>query len=103
MSKPDLTSLEMTIDKAFDERDAVSTETRGEIREAVETSLLLLDSGTVRVAEKQSDGVWKTNQWLKKAVLLSFRLNPMGIIEGGPGGAAWWGQGALEIRRLGRD
>ncbi|UXN62954.1 2,3,4,5-tetrahydropyridine-2,6-dicarboxylate N-succinyltransferase [Phyllobacterium sp. A18/5-2] len=109
MSKPDLTSLEMTIDKAFDERDAVSTETRGEIREAVETSLLLLDSGTVRVAEKQSDGVWKTNQWLKKAVLLSFRLNPMGIIEGGPGGAAWWdkvpskfdGWGATEFTKAG--
>ncbi|ATU92929.1 2,3,4,5-tetrahydropyridine-2,6-dicarboxylate N-succinyltransferase [Phyllobacterium zundukense] len=109
MSKPDLTSLEKTIDKAFDERDAISTETRGEIREAVETSLLLLDSGTVRVAEKQADGVWKTNQWLKKAVLLSFRLNPMGIIEGGPGGAAWWdkvpskfdGWGATEFAKAG--
>lgn len=90
MSKPDLTGLEKTIDKAFEERDAISTETRGEIREAVETSLLLLDSGEVRVAEKQANGDWKVNQWLKRAVLLSFRLNPMGIIEGGPGGATWW-------------
>jgi 2,3,4,5-tetrahydropyridine-2,6-dicarboxylate N-succinyltransferase len=109
MSKPDLASLEKTIDKAFDERDAISTETRGEIREAVETSLLLLDSGEVRVAEKQPDGAWKTNQWLKKAVLLSFRLNPMGIIEGGPGGATWWdkvpskfdGWGATEFAKAG--
>ncbi len=109
MSKPDLNSLEKTIDKAFDERDAISTETRGEVREAVETSLLLLDSGQVRVAEKQANGAWKTNQWLKKAVLLSFRLNPMGIIEGGPGGAPWWdkvpskfdGWGATEFAKAG--
>ncbi|RCW87344.1 2,3,4,5-tetrahydropyridine-2,6-dicarboxylate N-succinyltransferase [Phyllobacterium bourgognense] len=109
MSKPDLTSLEKTIDKAFEERDAISTETRGEIREAVEASLLLLDSGEVRVAEKQANGDWKVNQWLKRAVLLSFRLNPMGIIEGGPGGATWWdkvpskfdGWGATEFAKAG--
>eukprot|EP01133_Synstelium_polycarpum_P029065 gene29065-35482_t len=86
MSKPDLASLEKTINKAFDERDAVNTETRGEIRDAVDTSLLLLDSGEARVAERQADGAWTVNQWLKKAVLLSFRLNHMGIIDGGPGG-----------------
>ncbi|MHC1546962.1 2,3,4,5-tetrahydropyridine-2,6-dicarboxylate N-succinyltransferase [Phyllobacterium sp. K27] len=109
MSKPDLSGLEKTIDKAFDERDAISTETRGEIRDAVETSLLLLDSGEARVAEKQADGNWKVNQWLKKAVLLSFRLNPMGLIEGGPGGASWWdkvpskfdGWGATEFAKAG--
>ncbi len=109
MSKPDLNGLEKTIDKAFDERDAISTETRGEIRDAVEASLLLLDSGEARVAEKQADGNWKVNQWLKKAVLLSFRLNPMGIIEGGPGGATWWdkvpskfdGWGATEFAKAG--
>jgi 2,3,4,5-tetrahydropyridine-2-carboxylate N-succinyltransferase len=109
MSKHDLTSLEKTIDKAFDERDAISTETRGEVRDAVETSLLLLDSGEARVAEKQADGDWKVNQWLKKAVLLSFRLNPMGIIEGGPGGSTWWdkvpskfdGWGATEFTKAG--
>jgi len=109
MSKPDLTSLEKTIDKAFEERDAISTETRGEIREAVETSLLLLDSGEVRVAEKQANGDWKVNQWLKRAVLLSFRLNPMGLIEGGPGGSTWWdkvpskfnGWGATEFAKSG--
>ncbi len=109
MSKPDLSSLEKTIDKAFDERDSISTETRGEIREAVEEALLLLDSGKVRVAQKQADGNWQVNQWLKRAVLLSFRLNPMGIIEGAPGGAAWWdkvpskfdGWGATEFAKAG--
>ncbi|MRG54168.1 2,3,4,5-tetrahydropyridine-2,6-dicarboxylate N-succinyltransferase [Phyllobacterium sp. SYP-B3895] len=109
MSKPDLTSLEMTIEKAFDERDAINTDTRGEVRDAVEAALLLLDGGEARVAEKQADGNWKVNQWLKKAVLLSFRLNPMGIIEGAPGGAVWWdkvpskfdGWGATEFAKAG--
>lgn len=109
MSKPDLTSLETTIDKAFEERETISTETRGKVRDAVDTALLLLDSGEARVAEKQADGNWKVNQWLKKAVLLSFRLNPMGIIEGGPGGATWWdkvpskfdGWGATEFAKAG--
>ena len=90
MSKPDLSALERTIDKAFDERDGVSTGTRGEVREAVEAALDLLDKGQARVAERQPDGSWTVNQWLKKAVLLSFRLNPMEIIEGGPGEAVWW-------------
>ncbi|KAA3450154.1 2,3,4,5-tetrahydropyridine-2,6-dicarboxylate N-succinyltransferase [Mesorhizobium sp. SARCC-RB16n] len=90
MSKPDLASLEKTIDKAFDERDAISTATRGEVRDAIQSALDLLDRGTARVAERQADGKWHVNQWLKKAVLLSFRLNPMEIIKGGPGEAVWW-------------
>ncbi|TKT75002.1 2,3,4,5-tetrahydropyridine-2,6-dicarboxylate N-succinyltransferase [Aquamicrobium sp. LC103] len=90
MTKTDFAALEKTIDKAFDERDAVNTGTRGEIREAVETSLELLDKGQARVAERQGDGQWTVNQWLKKAVLLSFRLNPMEIIKGGPGESVWW-------------
>jgi len=90
MSKLDLTSLEKIIDKAFDERDSINTATRGEVRDAVEQSLLLLDRGEARVAEKQADGNWHVNQWLKKAVLLSFRLNPMEIIKGGPGESSWW-------------
>ncbi|WP_419907350.1 2,3,4,5-tetrahydropyridine-2,6-dicarboxylate N-succinyltransferase [Hoeflea sp.] len=90
MSKTDLAALESTIDAAFDDRDSVSTGTRGEIREAVDEALNLLDHGTVRVAEKGDDGNWKVNQWLKKAVLLSFRLNPMDVIKGGPGDASWW-------------
>ncbi|MAS14271.1 MAG: 2,3,4,5-tetrahydropyridine-2,6-dicarboxylate N-succinyltransferase [Nitratireductor sp.] len=90
MTSIDVAALETTIEKAFDERDGVSTDTRGEIRDAVEASLHLLDSGKARVAERQEDGSWKVNQWLKKAVLLSFRLNPMQVIKGGPGDSVWW-------------
>ncbi|PZM12135.1 2,3,4,5-tetrahydropyridine-2,6-dicarboxylate N-succinyltransferase [Rhizobium tubonense] len=90
MSATDLASLEKTIEAAFDDRDNVNLSTRGEVRDAVETALNLLDGGKARVAERGSDGNWKVNQWLKKAVLLSFRLNDMKIIEGGSGGSVWW-------------
>jgi len=89
MSANDLASLEKSIEAAFDNRDNVNTSTRGEIRDAVETALNLLDSGKVRVAERGADGNWTVNQWLKKAVLLSFRLNDMKIVEGGSGAATW--------------
>jgi 2,3,4,5-tetrahydropyridine-2-carboxylate N-succinyltransferase len=85
----DEAQLRTTIEDAFDKRDSVSTATTGSVRKAVEEALGLLDEGKVRVAEKR-DGQWIVNQWLKKAVLLSFRLNDMTPIEGGPGGAAWW-------------
>ncbi|MBB4281716.1 2,3,4,5-tetrahydropyridine-2-carboxylate N-succinyltransferase [Agrobacterium tumefaciens] len=90
MSLTDLTSLETIIETAFDNRDSVNVSTKGEVRDAVDTSLQLLDSGKARVAEKQADGNWKVNQWLKKAVLLSFRLNDMEIVTGGPGESSWW-------------
>ena len=90
MTGPDRASLEKTIEEAFDNRDQITTGTRGEAREAVETALELLDRGKARVAERAADGTWTVNQWLKKAVLLSFRLNPMEIIKGGPGNAVWW-------------
>lgn len=90
MNPLDLTSLETIIETAFDNRDGVNISTTGEVRDAVDTSLQLLDGGKVRVAEKQADGNWKVNQWLKKAVLLSFRLNDMDIVTGGPGEATWW-------------
>ncbi|MFK3777334.1 2,3,4,5-tetrahydropyridine-2,6-dicarboxylate N-succinyltransferase [Agrobacterium sp. NPDC089420] len=90
MSLTDLTSLETIIETAFDNRDGVNVSTKGEVRDAVDTSLQLLDSGEARVAEKQADGSWTVNQWLKKAVLLSFRLNDMEIVTGGPGEATWW-------------
>ena len=83
------TDIESVITAAWDDRDSVSTDTQGEIREAVEQALSLLDSGKVRIAEK-SDGQWQVNQWLKQAVLLSFRLNPMERIGGGPGTSGWW-------------
>ncbi|WP_027040105.1 2,3,4,5-tetrahydropyridine-2,6-dicarboxylate N-succinyltransferase [Mesorhizobium ciceri] len=109
MSKPDLASLEKTIEKAFEERDAISAATRGETRDAIQSALDLLDRGAVRVAERQADGKWHVNQWLKKAVLLSFRLNPMEIIKGGPGEAMWWdkvpskfdGWGAVDFEKSG--
>ncbi|MGI9480888.1 MAG: 2,3,4,5-tetrahydropyridine-2,6-dicarboxylate N-succinyltransferase [Hyphomicrobiales bacterium] len=82
-------NLQATIDAAFDARDSVNLNTKGEIREAVEEALILLDAGKARVAEKTADG-WQVNQWLKKAVLLSFRLNDMEVIEGGAGGGTWW-------------
>jgi 2,3,4,5-tetrahydropyridine-2-carboxylate N-succinyltransferase len=90
MPATDTASLEKTIDKAFEERDGVSAATRGAVRDAVETALSILDKGEARVAERQADGKWHVNQWLKKAVLLSFRLNPMEVIGNGPGGAVWW-------------
>jgi len=85
----DLASLQSTIDAAFDARDDVNEQTVGAVRDAVDEALALLDAGKARVAEKK-DGDWTVNQWLKKAVLLSFRLNPMQVIEGGPGEAVWW-------------
>ena len=88
--KHDLQALEATIETAFDNRDEISTSTRGEVREAVDEALNLLDRGEARVAERGADGNWTVNQWLKKAVLLSFRLTPMQIIKGGPGEAVWW-------------
>ncbi len=87
-------ALESIINAAFDDRAQISAQTTGDVRDAVEKALLLLDSGQVRVAEKVPGATgrdsWKTNQWLKKAVLLSFRLNDMGEISGGPGGSTWW-------------
>ncbi len=82
-------TLEATIEAAWDARDTVNAGTRGEIRDGVNEALALLDSGKARVAEPAADG-WHVNQWLKKAVLLSFRLNDMTQISGGPGDSRWW-------------
>jgi 2,3,4,5-tetrahydropyridine-2-carboxylate N-succinyltransferase len=80
--------LAATIDAAWEDRANIDASTRGPVRDAVETALGLLDSGAARVAEK-AGGAWQVNQWLKKAVLLSFRLNPNALIQG-PGGTTWW-------------
>src|SRR6188474_2540607 len=82
-------ALRETIDQAWEERDTIDTATAGPVRTAVETALSALDRGDLRVAEKGADG-WQVNQWLKKAALLSFRLNAMEAIAGGPGDAHWW-------------
>jgi 2,3,4,5-tetrahydropyridine-2,6-dicarboxylate N-succinyltransferase len=81
--------LQAAIDAAWEARDGINAQTKGAVREAVEAALSLLDSGELRVAQK-SDGKWRVNQWLKKAVLLSFRLNDNDAIAGAPGGSAWW-------------
>lgn len=82
-------NIETTINAAWDDRDSISTDTSGDIADAVETALNLLDSGDLRIAQK-TDGQWIVNQWLKKAVLLSFRLNPMHMISGGPDQSGWY-------------
>jgi 2,3,4,5-tetrahydropyridine-2-carboxylate N-succinyltransferase len=79
-------SLETVIDAAWDSRETVTTGS-GDVREAVETALNLLDSGEARVAEPDGNGGWRVNQWLKKAVLLSFRLYDNVLVEGGAAGA----------------
>lgn len=84
------TDLQTIIEAAWEDRDTLGFATQGAVREAVETALAGLDDGSFRVAERQADGMWQVNQWLKKAVLLSFRLNDMELIDGGPGGARWW-------------
>lgn len=109
MAKPSHGELEQVIEAAFEDRDNVNYETRGAVREAVETALNLLDSGEARVASRGEDGNWTVHQWLKKAVLLSFRLNDMTVIEGGNGNATWWdkvpskfdGWGESEFRAAG--
>ena len=82
-------ALERTIEEAWEARDTISAGTTGPVRDAVATALDGLDAGTYRVAEKIA-GEWRVNQWLKKAVLLSFRLNDMTPIPGGVGGSSWW-------------
>ena len=109
----DTESLARLIDDAWERRAEIDATTKGETRDAVVAALDMLDSGAARVAEpkKTGDNVtdWTVNQWLKKAVLLSFRLNPNKLIAGGPGEAAWWdkvpskfdGWGAEDFERAG--
>jgi 2,3,4,5-tetrahydropyridine-2-carboxylate N-succinyltransferase len=87
MSQNELAAI---IDAAFEKRDGITSATTGSVRDAVEAALDLLDRGEARVAERNPNGDWRVNQWLKKAVLLSFRLNDMSVIDGGPGKAVWW-------------
>jgi 2,3,4,5-tetrahydropyridine-2-carboxylate N-succinyltransferase len=86
--------LAKTIEAAFEDRNNINAQTKGAVRDAVNEALNLLDTGKARVAEKIAGKTgpesWVVHQWLKKAVLLSFRLNDMAPISGGPGGAFWW-------------
>lgn len=83
-------ALEAAIEAAWEARDGITSATKGEARDAVEATLTALDSGTLRVAERLETGEWHVNQWAKKAVLLSFRLNDMEEMSGGPQGSNWW-------------
>jgi 2,3,4,5-tetrahydropyridine-2-carboxylate N-succinyltransferase len=78
------------IAQLWEERDRIACGTCGKERRAIAEALDLLDKGKARVVEKQPDGSYRVNQWLKQAVLLSFKLNPMRTIAGGPDGAWWW-------------
>ena len=95
--------LQATIDTAWETRDSIGIETTGEVREAVEEALNLLDSGKARVAEQKKIGNWQVNQWLKKAVLLSFRLNDMNVIPGGAGGANWFDKVPSKFKNWGEN
>ena len=82
--------LAATVDAAWDDRATIGFQTMGETRVAVERALSMLDAGTARVAEPDGAGGWRVNQWLKKAVLLSFRLNDNALIDNGPGAGHWF-------------
>ncbi len=82
--------LAKTIDDAFEKRNDITPATKGPVREAVETALDLLDRGKARVAERGGNGAWSVNQWLKKAVLMSFRLSDNAPMAGAAGGSTWW-------------
>ncbi len=105
----DTLSLQTSIEEAWDARDSLSPTSTGPMRDAIEEALLALDSGTLRVAEKAGND-WKVNEWLKKAVLLGFRIYDMDTIKGGPGENSTWfdkvpskfeGWGAEEFRAAG--
>jgi 2,3,4,5-tetrahydropyridine-2,6-dicarboxylate N-succinyltransferase len=99
--------LETIIDAAFEDRTSIDASTEGVVQDAVDAVLNLLDRGKLRVAEKiegaSGPGSWKVNQWLKKAVLLSFRVHGMAAIPGGPGGTSWWDKVPSKFAGWGAD
>jgi len=96
MNKLEQDQIERIITQAFEVRDTLTPATKGEVAEAVTTALNWLDGGQIRVAERGEDGQWQVNEWLKKAVLLSFRLNPMKEMGNGPDDTAWWDKVAIK-------
>ena len=107
-SNADIAGLQPILEAAWEGRDGIDASTQGEVREAVDKALLALDGGAARVAEpvgEAADGLteWRVNEWLKKAVLLSFRLNPMEVIKGGPGEAVWWDKVPSKFEGWGAD
>jgi 2,3,4,5-tetrahydropyridine-2-carboxylate N-succinyltransferase len=102
MTTHDLAALRTTVEAAFEDRANISTATQGAVRTTVETALALLDRGEARVAEK-IDGEWVVNDWLKKAVLLSFRLNDSAPVPGAPNGSTWWDKVPTKFEGWGAD
>ena len=91
----DIEKIKSIIDRVFDNNEDVNPSTSGEVRDSIETALDCLDKGELRVAEPLGSSNWRVNQWLKKAVLLSFKINNMDVISGGPQSvnndpANWW-------------
>ena len=82
--------LESEIEAAWSVRDTINPSTKGKVRDAIEETLEALDRGNLRVAEKTNDNIWQVNQWVKKAVLLGFRIKDMEIQSGGPQSSGWW-------------
>ena len=99
--------LQTVIEHAFEQRAKITPQTKGDMRDAVEAALDLLDRGKARVAEKLPGATgpnsWKVNQWLKKAVLLSFRLNDNALVHGGPGEATWWDKAPSKFEGWGEN
>jgi 2,3,4,5-tetrahydropyridine-2-carboxylate N-succinyltransferase len=95
--------LETAIEAAWDTRDQITPSTTGETREAIQDTLAALDSGKLRVAEKQENGDWHVNQWAKKAVLLGFRLQDMGMQSGAPQDASWYDKVDSKFKGWGSD
>jgi 2,3,4,5-tetrahydropyridine-2-carboxylate N-succinyltransferase len=90
--------LERTINNAWDQRDTVTPRTEGPFRTAVLEAMKMLDTGKLRVAEPAPDG-WKVNEWVKKAILLYFRLQRMDEVQGGPGKTIWWDKVPIKFEK----
>src|SRR5689334_8819357 len=97
MSQSDIAAIEAAIDAAWERREALSPQSKGGDVEAIEAAIDSLDRGQARVAERGQDGRWSTQQWLKKAVLLSFRITPNRLIGAASGANSvdpspgpWW-------------
>jgi len=94
-----ITALEKSVTAAWEDRASLSPDTKGEYRDAVETAIMALDSGDMRVAEKTGNNDWVVHQWLKKAVLLGFRLHANGLMDGGVNAGNWWDGAKLNLPR----
>ncbi len=89
MPTPENSDLKAVIEAAWEDREAIGHQTQGPIREAVMETIERLDAGTLRVAQREPDGAWMTNQWAKQAILLFFRLTPNALLQADAPGPYW--------------